>query len=108
LPRLSFPRTRRGSALDSSCVGTGQASAFDTHDDRGHQQLERFATEKLALALARVQEAEQVTSSKKVRRLLDRARKPLGGILRHRPGQTSGACLEMLTAHIAGISRRNR
>src|SRR4029077_11469231 len=44
---------------------------------------------KLALARARVQEAEQVTSSNKERRLLDRARKPLGRILRHRPGQTS-------------------
>src|SRR5262249_31485578 len=65
--------------------------------------LEQFATDKLRNALELVREAEQTTSPKKQQRLLAKARKRLGRIERHRPGQTTSDCRQTLGARVDAV-----
>jgi hypothetical protein len=71
----------------------------DTIDPR----LAQFATAKLERALARMERAAETTKPNRQRRLLDKAARALGKITRHKPGTTTGACLESLAARIDAI-----
>ncbi len=66
-------------------------------------KLEQFATAKLQRALDLMNEAELATKPKRQQRLLDKASKVLGKILRHKPGTTTAECLDILGAEIDGI-----
>ena len=66
-------------------------------------KLEQFATTKLQRALELVRKAAQATKPKRQQRLLDKASKALGKIVRHKPGATTDDCLELLTAQVDDI-----
>ena len=66
-------------------------------------QLETFVTRKMQRALELVQEAAVATKPKRQQRLLDKAAKTLGRILRHKPGTTTQDCLQDLGAQIDAI-----
>jgi hypothetical protein len=66
-------------------------------------KLERFATKKLQRALELVREAALATKPKRQQRLLDKADKTLGKIMQHKPGATTGDCLQGLEARIDDV-----
>ncbi len=70
-------------------------------------KLEQLATGKLQRALDLVREAALATKPKRQRRLLQKASKALGKIVRQierrKPGATTDECLELLTAEIDAI-----
>jgi uncharacterized delta-60 repeat protein len=66
-------------------------------------KLEQFANAKLQRALDLMNQAELATKPKRQQRLLDKASKVLGKILRRKPGTTTDECLDILGAQIDGI-----
>ena len=66
-------------------------------------QLEHFAITKLQRALELVRNAALAGKPKRRQRLLAKASKVLGKIVRHEPGATTDDCLELLTARIDDV-----
>ena len=67
-------------------------------------KLEAFATAKLRRALDLLEDAEVATKPRRQQRLLDKAEKTLGKVLRHKPGTTTDDCLATLARWLDDIT----
>ncbi len=66
-------------------------------------KLEQFASQKLQRALGLVQQAALATKPRRQRRLLAKADRALGRIVRRKPGATTDECLQLLAVRIDDI-----